>query len=637
MEQEAEEIARRILKLGERGCAFREIGIALRSAEPYGPILQTTLARFGIPVRSYFAPSLASHPAVSYLASLVRGLLTGWNHADLGASLRMPISGVGATSVGDRFDFQLRSNLPGRGLPLRGIAETPEILNQLEQMSPWTSTRLEPAEWAGRLKALVKLIPNPEITGHDSRAHATAWMSTTRALAHWAEAMELTATSCGVGNRLGLKQFWQRSETVLAEMPLRIPDRRRDAVALLDVFEARQWQLRVVFVCGLAEKLFPRYHREDPILGDRARARLGLSIASDRQGEERFLFDLAKSRATEETVLSYARYNEKGDEQLASFFLDHGPAALSGERMRPEPRREVFPQPPAPIQAPEQLVRLADRHKTISPTAIEDFLQCPFLFFGRKTMRLRERPPQPRDRLDVLAQGSILHRALASWAQAPIFGAGLLDEVFDQEVAARKIPLGYRTEAVRLELLRHFQAFLKDEQVPPPRDVRVEQKVSFAINPTLSITGRIDRLDVGPRNQALVIDYKYSAAERIKKSVAQSEDGDRVQAGLYLLATQKALGMDPVGMLYCGLRKNVSWSGWHLNRPGLQSVGEARTREALGELIEAARAATLETHEAILTGRIAPRPKDRDLCKRCDFRDICRVGVLGEAMEAGAE
>jgi ATP-dependent helicase/DNAse subunit B len=448
--------------------------------------------------------------------------------------------------------------------------------------------------------------------------------------------MELTAASCGA-DRLGLKQFWQRAETVLAETPLRIPDRRRDAVALLDVFEARQWQLRVVFVCGLAERLFPHYHREDPVLGDRARSRLGLSIAKDRQIEERFLFNLATSRATEETVLSYARYNEKGDEQLASFFLEQAPPALPGARMRPAPSREVYTGPPAPIQEPEQLARLADRHKTISPTSIEDFLQCPFLFFGRKTLRLKERPPQPRDRLDNLAQGSILHHALALWGQAPIFGASLLDQAFDEEIAKRRIPMGYRTEAVRLELMRHFEAFLKDDQVPAPRDVRVEQKVSFPLNPTISITGRIDRVDVGPGKQALVIDYKYSAAERIKKNVAQSEDGDRVQAGLYLLAAQKALGLDPLGMLYCGLRKTVSWSGWHFNRADLRTVGEARTKEALQELIDGARQATLETHEAILTGRIVPRPKDRDICKRCDFRDICRVGTLGEAMEAGAE
>jgi RecB family exonuclease len=345
---------------------------------------------------------------------------------------------------------------------------------------------------------------------------------------------------------------------------------------------------------------------------------------------------LAASRATEETVLSYARFNEKGDDVLASFFLDHVPPALSSARMRPAPTRVVAGSSPAPIQDPEQLARLADRHKLISPTSIEDFLQCPFLFFGRRTLKLKERPPQPRDRLDVLAQGSILHRALAEWAKTPLFGAGILRQVFDEELIERRIPPGYRTEAVRLELLRYFEAFLRDRQVPLAAEVMVEQDVRFALHPGLSIRGRIDRMDLSAAKQALVIDYKYSAGDRIREKVEESEEGQRVQAGLYLLAAQKALKLEPAGMLYCGLRKKVSWSGWHLNRPGLQTVGEARTPEALEELIESARSATLEAHEAIVSGRVIAHPRDPDQCKRCDFRDVCRVETLAETLEAGA-
>ena len=289
---------------------------------------------------------------VSYLSGLVRALLGGWNHADLCALLRMPVSGMGATAAGDRLDFQLRAGLPAAGLPVHGIEDAPEILNGLVEMNPWISMRLEPTEWAARLKDLVKRIPDPQITGEESRQQATAWSSSVRAQALWADAMDLSAISCGGMDRLSLKEFWQRAETVLAETPLRVPDRRRDAVALLDVFEARQWQLRVVFLCGLAERIFPHYHREDPILGDRARARMGLPTAQERQREERFLFDLASSRATEETVLSYARFNEKGDDVLGSFFLDHAPPTLSGARMRPEPSREVPARSPAPIARP---------------------------------------------------------------------------------------------------------------------------------------------------------------------------------------------------------------------------------------------------------------------------------------------
>src|SRR5262249_6613054 len=150
--------------------------------------------------------------------------------------------------------------------------------------------------------------------------------------------------------RIGLKQFWERAETVLSVGQLRVPDRRREAVALLDVFEARQWQLRVVFVCGLVERLFPLYHREDPILPDQTRLKLGLQTAADRQQEERFLYDLAATRATGQTIFSNARFNEKGEEALPSFFLDHEPPSLGPVRVRPASSREVPARPQAPIQ-----------------------------------------------------------------------------------------------------------------------------------------------------------------------------------------------------------------------------------------------------------------------------------------------
>ena len=44
------------------------------------------------------------------------------------------------------------------------------------------------------------------------------------------------------------------------------------------------------------------------VLGDVARQRAGLDTAADRQSEEQFLFEIATSRATEETVLSYPRF-----------------------------------------------------------------------------------------------------------------------------------------------------------------------------------------------------------------------------------------------------------------------------------------------------------------------------------------
>jgi ATP-dependent helicase/DNAse subunit B len=635
IEQEAEEITRRVLAAAERGVRFREIGIVLRSHTPYGPILETTLARFGVPVRSYFTGPLSAHPAVMYLSGVVRALLQGWPLAELNRLSRMPVSGLGATGAGDELDFELRKRLlPGsRGLPSDLFEKHPSIacLGALDDLAGAYEL---PQDWASKLAALAKLIPDPQIADQFSRAQSDGWASTVRAIAAWKEAMKIAGLSCAAAVRISLKQFWDRAETVLALSPLRNPDRRREAVALLDVFEARQWQLRTVFVPGLVERLFPVYHREDSIVGDEVRARLGLPTAATRQQEERFLFDLATSRATEETVLSCARFNEKGDEQLASFFLMEQPADLPAARIRPAPRRPVEIAPPHPIQDGHLRVRLAEQHKSLSPTSVESFIQCPFLFFGRKTLRRKLRPRKPRDRLDVLVQGSILHSALAQWAKTPLLGSSVLLHEFETEAKLLGIPPGYRTEAVKLELLRHFEAFLRNTEVPLPSRVRTEEKVRFALHGGLTISGRIDRIDIDAQGNALVIDYKYSASERIQDKVEAAEEGDMVQAGLYWLAAEKALGLKPIGMLYCGLRKKVSWNGWHLNYPGLQAVGEARTPEAMRDLIAVAEQRTISSHEEILSGRIEAKPKDDDFCRLCDYRDVCRIETIGAALKA---
>ncbi len=232
--------------------------------------------------------------------------------------------------------------------------------------------------------------------------------------------------------------------------------------------------------------------------------------------------------------------------------------------------------------------------------------------------------------MDLLLQGSILHRALAEWTRAPLLGAAILDQVFEEECARRRVPEGYRTEAVRLELMRNFRGFLDDTQFGLRGwSTRVEEKFSYALNPLVSITGRIDRLnvgiDTGPANQALVIDYKYSAGNKIKERVDDTGDGHLVQGGLYLAAAARTFGLDPVGMLFCGLKKDVTWDGWHVSVPGLESLGTKCTREALRGLMEDAESAAVRVHEAITSGDIAVRPADPRKCQWCDFRDICRV------------
>jgi ATP-dependent helicase/DNAse subunit B len=631
-EREADEIARRILEHSVPGRPFREMGVVLRSRDPYGPLIETTLARFGVPARSYFLDPIASHPAVAYLIGVVRAMLEGWDHASIAALLRQPASGVGATPEGDRLDFELREKLPGRGLPIAALREAPDALIRFQEITGWRRERLETAEWAERLKMLVRLAPQPEIEDRADRDLVHAWRSTAAALARFAEVVEETAGFAGTG-KTPLEGFWRQVETALAVEPLRLADRRRDVVHIMDVYEARQWELPVVFVCGLLERVFPKYHGENPVMGDAARRRLGLPTSAEAQAEERFLFDLAVTRATEQVVLSYPRFDEKGEETLPSFFLAEEQALPVTGRVRPKPRREVQATDAGLIQDAALLREIATRRKTLSATGIESFLQCPFQFFAKHTLRLGERPAAPRDRLDVLLQGSILHRALAEWIRMPLLGAEVLEQVFDEECAKRRVPRTYRTEAVRLELLRHFEMFLDNHEVELGWKTRVEEKFELPLTPELTIRGRIDRLETGPQGQALVIDYKYSA--QVADKVEQNEAGSLVQGGLYLLAAERVFGLEPAGMLYCGVKTKVAWEGWHAI-PALTGVGEACTRQRLKELVAAAARSAADAHAAILAGRVAVHPADRGKCSWCDYRDICRVETLAEERGAGA-
>jgi ATP-dependent helicase/DNAse subunit B len=338
-------------------------------------------------------------------------------------------------------------------------------------------------------------------------------------------------------------------------------------------------------------------------------------------------------------VYSYPRSNDKGEEQIASFFLRGFHVQILTDRVRPKPvpaaRAETAGQP---------TLRefLAKRHTRFSASALERFLQCPFQFFGDRTLKLASRPKRPSERLDVLLQGSILHALLARAAHTPpLFREGLFEEVFDTECDRARVPRNYRREAIRLELQRHFERFEGNRDLDLGWPIRTEEKFEFQLGGRIAISGRIDRLDIGPRQQALVIDYKYSGAEAIRNAAAQSGGGTRLQGGIYMLAAERALGLKPAGMLYCGLRKNVTWSGWHALAPGdaarVHLDGVERVRpEDLRDVMNRSEAFAIDAVEAILAGRIAPDPADRAKCEWCDYRDICRIEPRGKELVQAA-
>jgi RecB family exonuclease len=615
-------------------------------------VLRTTLGRFGIPARFYFADRLGDHPVCRFLGGVLEALLSGWDHARLLEILQLPVSGIAATAAGDRLDFAMRKQIPGSGLgsdldalfATQPDGQAAELLIRLRGIDHWRSLALRPPEWSARFQSLRELLPVSQPEDGVSHERLAVWRAQVCALDTFELAVEEAGAALGDGISLTLAEFWNAARGVVNRAPLRVPDLRRDVVHVMDVYEARQWQLPVVFLCGLLERQFPQYPRQNPLLGDAARLALRgrgilLPTTADREQEERFLFQLAAGRATHHLILSYPEFNDKGEKSLTSVFLrefreQRHPQEQASRPVRPAPTRPPTRRRPSTIADPALREFLAQRHARLSPSGIEQYLQCPFQFFGGKSLALRAAPPKPEDRLNQLVQGSILHDALAEMRRTGETAGVVFDRVFRAACRKEHVPDSYRTEAVRLELFRHLSAFAEDRSVALPWISQVEEAFEFPVENGPAVRGRVDRMDIGPSGEALVIDYKHSGVQRLKERIKSTAAGDLVQAGLYLLAAERSLGLRPVGMLFCGLRKGVTWHGWHTSILGLE-VGERCSSAMLRELMETAMEKSRTAHASILAGNIAPRPADEDKCRYCDYRDICRVEVGQAAALAG--
>jgi ATP-dependent helicase/DNAse subunit B len=603
---EANEIARRILLEAEHR-PWREIGVVVRSRDPYVAALETAFARFGIPSRSYFVAPLATQPAIRFLSAIVNAALTNWEWDSLLPWLDLPAGPFARHAESTALDFKLRQEMPGRGLePLAEIfpAEIALIQTQL------AAARRTPAEWIERIAALLDLIPAPTT--------AEEFKRTQPALLSFLDALKEAASLLGT-REVDLETAWREINRVLSLTPFRQRDTRRDVVHILDVFEARQWELPVVFVCGLNERLFPQYHPQDPLLDNRARTILGLPTSDEKEQNERFLFDVASTRATQKLILSYSRFNQKGEDQLRSFFLGDLRAEECDHRVTvAAPTRSA---PPAfAIIDPALLTHLAERHTALSPSAIEEYLQCPHQFFSRRTLRLQGRPDRPEERLNFLVQGNIMHRALES-ADQPLFLFSAFETAFEQACRDAHIPQTYRREAIRLEMLRNLEIFRRTIVTLGWR-TETEKQFDFKLESGLRIRGRIDRLEISPKKEAVVIDFKYSA-----QVAARAENVNAVQPGLYLLAAESQFGLKPFGTLYCGVKNGVNWAGWHLSHAGLAEIGEAVDLVTLREKMTTAAELADRAYQGILSGRILPLPADDSKCAWCDFRDSCRIEI----------
>lgn len=637
------EVARRILA-SER--PLREHAIVLRSPEHYRSVIREVFETLRIPFRHWERAALADHGVVRHFASWLRAIERQFPGEETIAALISPLTPASCKHRLDEFDFEIRKRLPGSGLEfvLDAAVNFPQqrsFLEALKDRAGWHRYRFGAARWSREfleLQCHVQDLQAP-VTA-ESFQRTCDWRDALEAQKALRRAIEDTAKLPEFhGQRIEFGIFAEALDEVLRSATLSVRDQRYEVVHVLPVLEARQWSVPVAFVCGLADGWFPRRYSQDVLFDDEDRRQLqardiAVRTTADRAAEERFLFQVATTRATQQLVLSYPLFDNRGKPAVKSGLLDGFPEPEAARWARLGDSKA--PHVPARAESLPADLRgaVAECNEKFSVSGIQNFRQCPYLYFSGNTLRLDGRPSLPEHRLDGAALGTIVHHTLERWNTRKSAIGDILDQAFGEALAKLHLPESFRTERLRLALRSDLVRFAREQgasmRVIEGQQAFFEENKSYRIPELASrpeVRCRIDRFDLDEGQRCVVTDYKYARPDRIKAMLREHLKGEQLQLMIYLAALEQDMSCEPSGMALCGLRGETSYEGVSVDGSGgLRPL----SREDLRSLLEQARAEAAGAVASILDGAISVLPRDEGYCGRfCEFGSVCRVKWKG--------
>ncbi len=423
------------------------------------------------------------------------------------------------------------------------------------------------------------------------------------------------------GGRHSLADFTQWARDVLEAASFVPPgDGRAAEVVVLPLHQLLGRVFGAVVVPGCDERRLPAMPDPPGPWTPAQRRAIGLPTRELLAAQQRAAFTLAAASPGCELLVRHGDGAEPLRTSPLVQALRFGAGLCDGEDPRGE--RLVPATPVAPPQPVGALLPLA----RISASTYEDLRRCPYRFHALRLLGLRD-ADEISDEVDKRQFGNWVHEVLRRFHEAlqatpAADGAArraLMARAEDEARSAQGLDdAGFLPFSAAWPAMREgYLAWLVTHGAQGHVFVQAEPEKQSPLPGMASVTlvGRLDRIDRGPQGEPLVLDYKTEALERSRERVKDPTEDTQLAFYAALLGDEAARA----GYLNIGERGTTSL----VEQPALQTARDA----LLGGLVD--------DLARIAAGAALPALGEGAVCDHCAARGLCRKDFWQQAPAGG--
>jgi len=389
---------------------------------------------------------------------------------------------------------------------------------------------------------------------------------------------------------------WIDLSMTLGESPLSADTdwSENNAVNILTIHSAKGLEFNVVFLVNIVSARFPTIERKEQIPIPDALVKEILPLGDYHEQEERRLFYVGMTRARDALYFSGAKYYGEGkrEKKLSAFIreaLGEKPLFAENSENGQLPLIDWAKAKEEPDHPP-----LRPPITYLSYSQLETFKTCPLQYKYRHILKI---PVPPRA---ALTFGDTIHKTLHAFYALVRAGNHPTKNDLLRLLEDHWSPVGYGDKAYEGKMKERGKALLTGffEKGYDPNIVprALEEPFKIKITPTLTLGGKIDRIDTLTDGTTEIIDYKTGTMPKTRN--AESD----LQLTVYALAG----GAEKVKVSFYFLEDQIKLSA-------------TRTSQ---QLVQARKDIAQKAEEM---GRSDFRPTPGKHCDFCEFRLICEA------------